>query len=69
MAELITTGLPPALVAAALAIAARHRDMPTLGGAGPVLVVTVDANDLENGTGRASVSGAWGQLPVRTSWS
>ncbi|WP_120494472.1 HNH endonuclease signature motif containing protein [Microbacterium phyllosphaerae] len=50
--------------AAALAIAARHRDMPTLGGAGPVLVVTVDAKDLENGTGRASVSGAWGQLPV-----
>ncbi|WZO46494.1 HNH endonuclease [Microbacterium sp. LWH13-1.2] len=51
-------------LAAALAIAARHRDMPTLGGAGPVLVVTVDAKDLETGTGRASVSGAWGQLPV-----
>ena len=51
-------------LAAALAIAARHRDMPTLGGAGPTLVVTVDAKDLENGTGRASVSGAWGQVPV-----
>ncbi|KQQ67254.1 HNH endonuclease signature motif containing protein [Microbacterium sp. Leaf320] len=51
-------------LAAALAIAARHRDMPTLGGAGPVLVVTVDAKDLDSGTGRASVSGAWGQLPV-----
>ncbi|WP_455904447.1 HNH endonuclease signature motif containing protein [Microbacterium sp.] len=31
---------------AALAIAARHKDMPTLGGASPVVVVTVDANDL-----------------------
>ncbi|MER7445361.1 DUF222 domain-containing protein [Microbacterium sp. NPDC097977] len=51
-------------LAAALAIAARHRDMPTLGGAAPVLVVTVDANDLAEGTGRASVGGAWGQLPV-----
>jgi len=51
-------------LAAALAIAARHRDMPTLGGAAPVLVVTVDAKDLAEGTGRASVSGAWGQLPV-----
>ncbi|WP_311245930.1 DUF222 domain-containing protein [Microbacterium sp. WCS2018Hpa-23] len=51
-------------LAAALAIAARHRDMPTLGGAGPVLVVTVDAKDLESNTGRASVSGAWGPLPV-----
>ncbi|MCS3443272.1 HNH endonuclease signature motif containing protein [Microbacterium phyllosphaerae] len=50
--------------AAALAIAARHRDMPTLGGAGPVLVVTVDAKDLVNGTGRASVNGAAGQLPL-----
>ncbi|MDR6143181.1 hypothetical protein QE375_002735 [Microbacterium foliorum] len=50
--------------AVALAIAARHRDMPTLGGASPTLVVTVDAKDLENGTGRASVSGAWGQLPA-----
>ncbi|CAH0220534.1 hypothetical protein SRABI98_02482 [Microbacterium sp. Bi98] len=51
-------------LAAALAIAARHRDMPALGGAAPVLVVTVDANDLVNGTGRASVSGARGQLPL-----
>jgi len=31
---------------AALGIAARHKDMPTLGGASPVVVVTVDANDL-----------------------
>ena len=30
----------------ALAIAARHGDMPTLGGSAPVLVVTVDARDL-----------------------
>ncbi|KAA0960205.1 DUF222 domain-containing protein [Microbacterium sp. ANT_H45B] len=33
-------------LAAALGIAARHRDMPTLGGASPVLVVMVEANDL-----------------------
>lgn len=51
-------------LAAALGIAARHRDMPTLGGASPVLVVTVDAKDLANGTGRASVTGAWGQVPL-----
>ncbi len=51
-------------LAAALGIAARHRDMPTLGGAGPTLVVTVDAKDLVSGSGRASVSGAWGQLPL-----
>jgi hypothetical protein len=51
-------------LAAALGIAARHRDMPTLGGAAPTLLVTVDAKDLENGTGRASVSGGWGQLPL-----
>lgn len=51
-------------LAAALGIAARHRDMPTLGGAGSTLVVTVDAKDLVSGSGRASVSGAWGQLPL-----
>ena len=32
--------------AAALGIAARHRDMPTVAGASPTLVVTVDAADL-----------------------
>lgn len=51
-------------LAAALVIAARHRDMPTLGGAAPTLVVTVDAKDLAQGAGRASVSGAWGQVPL-----
>ena len=51
-------------LAAAVAIAARHRDMPTLGGGAPTLVVTVDAKDLAQGTGRASVSGAWGQVPL-----
>ncbi|MDN3444216.1 HNH endonuclease signature motif containing protein [Microbacterium sp. APC 3901] len=35
-------------LAAALGIAARHKDMPTLGGASPVVVVTVDAKDLVN---------------------
>lgn len=52
-------------LAAALGIAARHRDMPTLAGASPVLVVNVDAKDLANGTGRASVTGARGQVPLR----
>ncbi|WP_449409011.1 DUF222 domain-containing protein [Microbacterium maritypicum] len=51
-------------LAAALGIAARHRDMPSLGGAAPTLVVTVDAADLAAGTGRAHVPGAWGQVPV-----
>ncbi|WP_091227877.1 HNH endonuclease signature motif containing protein [Microbacterium sp. 3J1] len=51
-------------LAAALAIAARHRDMPTIGGAAPTLVVTVDVKDLAQGGGRASVSGAWRQVPL-----
>ncbi|PCE15205.1 hypothetical protein AUC47_14670 [Microbacterium sp. SZ1] len=55
--------------AAALGIAARHRDMPTLGGAAPTLVVTVDARDLDAGSGWASLPGAHGdpqgQVPVR----
>lgn len=51
-------------LAAALGIAARHKEMPTLGGAAPTLVVTVDVNDLATGSGRASVSGAWGQVPL-----
>ncbi|QDE35850.1 DUF222 domain-containing protein [Microbacterium foliorum] len=41
-------------LAAALAIAARHKDMPTLGGASPVLVVTVDAKDLAHGSAFSS---------------
>ncbi|WP_186307546.1 HNH endonuclease signature motif containing protein [Microbacterium sp. 1.5R] len=51
-------------LAAALGIAARHRDVPTLGGAAPTLVVTVDAGDLAAVRGRASAPGAWGQLPL-----
>lgn len=43
--------------AAALAIAARHKDMPTLGGAAPTLVVTMDVADLERGSGAASLPG------------
>jgi len=54
--------------AAVLAIAARHKDMPTLGGAAPTLVVTVDARDLEEGAGWATLPGAHGdshgQIPV-----
>lgn len=46
--------------AAALAIAARHKDMPTLGGASPTLVVTMDVNDLASGSGRAELPGAHG---------
>lgn len=55
--------------AAALAIAARHKDMPSLGGGSPTLVVTVDAGDLERGEGWASLPGAHGhphgQVPTR----
>ncbi|MEV7799891.1 DUF222 domain-containing protein [Microbacterium foliorum] len=63
---------------AALGIAARHKDMPTLGGASPVVVVTVDAKDLANyaagatggsfgaaGAGASGVSGngGWATIP------
>ena len=51
-------------LAAAIGIAARHHDMPSLGGAAPTLVVTVDVADLSSGTGRASVTGAQNQVPV-----
>ncbi|WP_162238885.1 HNH endonuclease signature motif containing protein [Microbacterium sp. Leaf320] len=42
------------------AIAARHNDMPTLGGAAPVLVVNVDAKDL---AGEAGGNGGWATIP------
>lgn len=45
-------------LASALAIAARHKDMPTLGGASPVLVVTVDAKDLAHGSAFGAGAGA-----------
>ena len=43
-------------VAAVFAIAARHRDMPVLGGASPVLVVNVDAKDLATSGGHPAGS-------------
>ncbi|WP_164233747.1 HNH endonuclease signature motif containing protein [Microbacterium hydrocarbonoxydans] len=45
-------------LAAAVGIAARHDDMPTLGGAAPTLVVHVEAKDLATGTGWATIPGA-----------
>ncbi|WP_372966816.1 DUF222 domain-containing protein [Microbacterium sp.] len=51
-------------LAAALAIAARHTDMPTLGGAAPTVVVTVDATDLATGTGWATITRTGAHLPV-----
>ncbi|WP_394194381.1 HNH endonuclease signature motif containing protein [Microbacterium foliorum] len=50
------------------AIAARHSDMPTLGGSAPVLVVNVDAKDLVGGMGGnggwATVAGSGAHVPV-----
>ena len=45
-------------LAAALGIAARHEEMPTLGGASPTLVVHVDAKDVAAGTGWARIAGS-----------
>ncbi|GAT71735.1 HNH endonuclease [Microbacterium sp. HM58-2] len=45
-------------LAAVLGIAARHEEMPSLGGAAPTLVVHVDAKDLATGTGWATIPGA-----------
>lgn len=47
-------------LATALGVAAASRDLPTLGGAAPTLVVTVDASALRAGRGWAEVGG----LPV-----
>lgn len=44
-------------LAAALGIAARHDDMPRLGGAAPTLVVSVDAADYATGRGWAHIEG------------
>ncbi|MFJ4254699.1 DUF222 domain-containing protein [Microbacterium sp. NPDC090003] len=44
-------------LAAVLGIAARHGDMPTLGGAAPTLVVSVAAEDYASGRGWAHVDG------------
>ncbi|MBW8761482.1 MAG: DUF222 domain-containing protein [Microbacterium sp.] len=51
-------------LAAALGIAARHDDMPRLGGAAPTLVVHVDAADLAQGTGWARLPGAEAAVPL-----
>ncbi|WP_164234340.1 HNH endonuclease signature motif containing protein [Microbacterium hydrocarbonoxydans] len=51
-------------LAAALGIAARHDEMPTLGGAAPTLVVHVDAKDLATGTGWATIPGAETPVPL-----
>ncbi|WP_164234631.1 HNH endonuclease signature motif containing protein [Microbacterium hydrocarbonoxydans] len=45
-------------LAAVLGIAARHEEMPSLGGAAPTLVVHVEAKDLATGTGWATIPGA-----------
>ncbi|WZO38777.1 HNH endonuclease [Microbacterium sp. LWO14-1.2] len=50
--------------AAAVGIAARHQDMPSLGGAAPTLVVTVDATDLAAHTGRARLPGSDATIPT-----
>ncbi|MCB8045775.1 DUF222 domain-containing protein [Microbacterium oxydans] len=51
-------------MAAALAIAARHEDMPRLAGASPTLVVHADADDLASGTGWATVAGSQSPVPI-----
>jgi hypothetical protein len=51
-------------LAAVLGIAARHEDMPTLGGAAPTLVVHVDAKDLAAGTGWATLAGSGTPVPL-----
>ena len=56
-------------LAMVFAIAARHNDMPTLGGSAPVLVVNVDAKDLvggmggKGGMGGAGGNGGWATIP------
>ncbi|MDQ0728197.1 HNH endonuclease signature motif containing protein [Microbacterium sp. W4I20] len=50
--------------AAALGIAARHQDMPSLGGAAPTLVVHVDAKDLAAGRGWATTAGSQAPVPL-----
>lgn len=52
-------------LAAVLGIAARHDEVPTLGGAAPTLVVSVTAEDLVKGSGWAHVDGADEPVPLR----
>ncbi|UYO96231.1 HNH endonuclease [Microbacterium sp. M28] len=51
-------------LAFALGLAARHEDMPSLGGAAPTLVVQVEAEDFVRGTGWARVAGVDAPVPV-----
>lgn len=51
-------------LAAVLMIAARHDDVPTLGGAAPTLVVSVTAEDFATGAGWAHVDGIDTPVPV-----
>ncbi|KJQ56114.1 hypothetical protein RS85_00018 [Microbacterium sp. SA39] len=51
-------------LAAAFSIAARHKDMPSLGGASPTLVVHVDAKDLAAGRGWATLAGSQSPVPL-----
>lgn len=51
-------------LAAALGIAARHDDMPRLGGAAPTLVVSVTAQDYATGRGWARIDGVDAATPV-----
>jgi hypothetical protein len=53
-------------LAAALSIAARHDDMPRLGGAAPTLVVSVTAEDYATGRGWAHVDGIDTPVPIGT---
>ncbi|WP_309102207.1 HNH endonuclease signature motif containing protein [Microbacterium sp.] len=51
-------------MAAVLTVAARHDDVPTLGGAAPTLVVSVTAEDLASGSGWSHVDGIDTPVPV-----
>lgn len=51
-------------LSAALAIAARHEDMPRLAGASPTLVVHADLNDVAHGAGWATVAGSSAMVPI-----
>lgn len=51
-------------LAAALGIAARHDDMPKLGGAAPTVIVAVNATDYATGRGWAHIEGVDPAVPV-----
>ncbi len=47
-----------------LAVAARSAELPTIGGAAPTLVVSVEAADLESGRGHAHIDGCEEPAPL-----